>query len=277
MYQIISTATSEDGFSTTIDAHLVVSYLDLSAMLDNAIVSDDTIDIQPGNYIGGDVWLPDEDDLENKGTINGTVKDEADVSIIWPTAEQLSTYYMEDVEGAPDCGPSIDVQFTNTIGPCYREGSLEVDNTGDPATLTLEDTVYITGDVEFKQAGSHNYTVDLNEQTIFAEGEINFPSNAVSITGSGCIIAVGDIDFQPSIASDEDEFVLVLSLEGEINFQPSGNFTGCVAGNVHVQLQPGNEIYWIDPEGKGLNVPWGANDGKLPPVTGLSIRSWEIE
>ena len=109
------------------------------------------------------------------------------------------------------------------------------------------------------------------------EGAISFPSQHVTIAGSGCIIAVGDIDFQPSIASGEDEFVLVLSLEGEVAFQPSGNFTGCVAGNVHVQLQPGNEIYWTDPEGKGLNVPWGVGDiDELPPVTGTRIESWEI-
>jgi hypothetical protein len=286
-YQILSAAVTDDGggtaaigSSTTIDAHLSVSYLDLSALLDNAIISDDTIDIQPNNYIGGDVWLPDEEDLETSPgvTINGTVKDSDDMMITWPTAEQLSTYYMEDVEDAPDCGPSIDVQYTNTTGPCYRQGSLTVDNTGDHATLTLEGTVYVMGDATFAQAGVHGYTINLNEQTVFAEGNIGFPSNAVTISGSGCIIAVGDINFQPSIASDGDDFVLVLSVEGEVGFQPSGNFTGCVAGNVHVQLQPGNEIYWTSPEGKGLNVPWGAGDiNELPPVTGTRIESWEIE
>jgi hypothetical protein len=288
-YQILSTAVTDDGGgtaaiggSTTIDAHLSVSYLDLAALLDNAIISDDTIDIQPNNYIGGDVWLPNEEDLETSPgvTINGTVKDSDDVTITWPTAEQLSTYYMDEVEGAPDCGPSIDVGHTNTTGPCYREGSLAVDNTGDPgATLTLEGTLYLTGDGAFEQAGAtHPYVVDLNEQTVFVEGAISFPSQHVTISGSGCIIAVGDINFQPSIASDGDDFVLVLSVEGEVSFQPSGNFTGCVAGNVHVQLQPGNEIYWTSPEGKGLNVPWGVGDiNELPPVTGTRIESWEIE
>jgi hypothetical protein len=286
-YQVLSTAVTDDGGgtaaiggSTTIDAHLSVSYLDLSALLDNAIISDDTIDIQPNNYIGGDVWLPHEEDLETSPgvTINGTVKDSEDMVIAWPTAEQLSSYYMEDVEGAPDPGPSIDVGYTNTTGPCFRQGSLTVDNTGDPATLTLEGTVYVTGDAAFAQAGFRDYTINLNEQTVFAEGNIGFPSNVVTISGSGCIIAVGDINFQPSIASDGDDFVLVLSVEGEVSFQPSGNFTGCVAGNVHVQLQPGNEIYWTSPEGKGLNVPWGVGDiNELPPVTGTRIESWEIE
>jgi len=278
-YQILSTATSDDGSSTTIDAHLVVSHLDLSALLDNAIVSQDTITIQPGTEVNGDVWLPiyDDEHLVNKGTINGTVKDEEDGSMTWPTYEQLSTYYMDDVEGAPDPGPSIDVKYTNTIGPCYREGSLGIDNTGDPATLVLEGTVYVTGDLEFEQSGSNNYTVDLNGNTIFVEGEIEFPSQHVIISGSGCIIAVGDIYFQPAIASGEDDFVLVLSITGEVQFNPSGEFTGCIAGDAHVQLQPGSTLDWISPEGKGLDFPMGVGDiDELPPVTGLKVLSWEI-
>jgi hypothetical protein len=284
-YRILSIAVTDDGggtaaidSSTTIDAYLSVSYLDLSALLDNAIISNDTIDIQPNNAVNGSVWLPDRDYLEihDPADINGEVLDSNNTTIDWPTYEQLSTYYLEDVEGAPDPGPSIDVQYTNTIGPALVNGDLSIDNTGDPATLVLEGTVYVRGDANFAQSGSHNYTVDLNGETIFAEGSINFPSNSVTISGSGCIIAVGNIDFQPSIASGEDDFVFVFSITGEVNFQPSGDFTGCIAGDAHVQLQPGNTISWISPEGKGLNVPWGAGDDKMPPVTGLRILSWEI-
>jgi hypothetical protein len=283
-YRIISIAATDDGggtaaidSGTTIDAYLSVSYLDLSAILDNAIISQDTITIQPGNEVNGDVWLPDSDDLTNKGSINGTVKDSNNMTIDWPTSEDLSTWYLADVEGTPDPGPFIDIKDTKTIGPCYREGSLVVDNTGDPDTLVLEGTVYVRDDANFWQAGSHNYTINLNGYTIFAEGSIDFPSNVVTISGSGCIIAVGDINFQPSIASGEDDFVLVFSITGQTYFHPSGDFTGCVAGNVHVQLQPGCTINWISPEGKGLDVPWGAgDDDKLPPVTGLRILSWEI-
>ena len=290
-YQILSTAaTLDEGGTaaiagiTAIDAHLVVSYLDLSALLDNAIVSNSTIDIQPNNYINGDVWLPDKDDLDISPTseIDGNVKDSNNMTIDWPTYEQLSPYYLEYVEGAPDPCPgspescSIDVEDTNTIGPCYREGSLTVDNTVDPATLLLQGTVYVTGDLEFEQSGaSKNYTVDLNKQTIFVEGSIGFPSNVVSVSGPGCIIAVGNIDFHPSVVGND--FVFVYSITGTVDFQPSGNFTGCIAGKAHVQLQPGNTISWISPEGKGLNVPWGAgNFTKLPPVTGTRIESWEI-
>jgi len=261
--------------ATTVESYVSFSYMDFSSLLDHAIVSFDTIDIQPNNYIDGDVWLPDEEDLNNKGEITGEVKDNDDLSITWPTAEQLSAYYYDDVEGTYDPGPSIDVTYTNTIGPCYREGSLTVDNTGDPATLVLEGTVYVTGDLEFRQSGaSHNYTVDLNGHTIFAEGSIDFPSNVVGISGPGCILAVGDINFQPSIAGND--FVLVLSITGIVEFHPSGDFTGCVAGNVHVDLLPNSEIYWISPEGKGLDFP-GADGGEEPPsIDVMSIESWEI-
>jgi len=286
-YRILSLAATNDSggtasidSSTTIDAHLSVSYLDLSALLDNAIVSNNTIGIKPGNEVNGDIWLPDEEDLETPPhwSHNGTVKDEDDMTIDWPTYEQLSTYYLDDMDGAPDPGASIDVQYIQTIVTAYRNGDLAIDNTGDPATLVLEGTVYVTGNLEFRQSGSHNYTIDLNGETIFVEGYISFASDHIAISGSGCIIAVDYINFQPSITGGEDDFVLVFSITGEVNFQPSGDFTGCIAGDTHVQLQPGSSISWIDPEGKGLNVPWGAGDmDKLPPVTGLSILSWEIK
>jgi hypothetical protein len=281
-YQIVSTATSQDGSGTTVDAHLSVSYLDLSGFLDNAIVSDDTITIKGDTIVNGDVWLPDEEDLyvDDHVTLNGTVKDEDDVSLVWPTAEQFSSYYLEDVEGAYDPGSFVDIKDLDpkTIGPWYRDGSLVVDNTGDPDTIVLEDTIYVVGSLQFSQPGaSHNYTINLNGQTIFVGGDFALASTSISIFGSGCIIAVGDINFQPNIIGEGDDFVLVMSITGETFFHPSGDFTGCIVGDTEVQLQPGCTIDWISPEGKGLDFPLGVgDDDRLPPVTGLSVFSWEI-
>jgi len=67
-------------------------YGDFSVLLDNAITSYGTISLQPATVVNGDVWLPDEEDLDNKGNINGDVKDSDDVLITWPTAEQFSAY-----------------------------------------------------------------------------------------------------------------------------------------------------------------------------------------
>jgi hypothetical protein len=280
-YHIISTV-SEDGSSTTIDTHLSVSYMDLSAFLENAIVSDNTITLKGATIVDGDVWLPDEEDLlvDSHVTLNGTVRDQDDYELVWPTAEQFSTYYMEDVEGAYDPGSFIDIKdlYPKTIGPWYREGSLGVDNTGDPATLVLGDTIYVDGNLEFIQPGaSHNYSIDLDGHTIFVAGDFTLASTSISVVGSGCIIAVGDINFQPNIVGEGDDFVLVMSITGETFVHPSGDFTGCIVGDAHVQLQPGSTISWISPEGKGLDVPLGVgDDDRLPPVTGLGIESWEI-
>ncbi len=288
-YRILSTVVTDDAGgtadtvnSTTIDAHLSVSYMDLSALLDYAIISNDTIDIQPNNDINGDVWLPDEEDLElgSHVSINGTVYNSTERPLTWPEAEGLSAYYLQDVGGAVDPGNFIDIKYLNpkTIGPWYREGSLAVDNTGDPVTVVLEDTIYATGDLEFWQpSDDYNYTIDLNGQTIFAEGSISFASQHIGISGSGCIIAVGNVNFQPAITSGGDDFVLVMSITGQTYFHPSGDFTGSIVGDSQVQLQPGCTIDWISPEGKGINVPWGPGDyDKLPPVSGIRILSWEI-
>jgi hypothetical protein len=279
-YQILSKATGTDGSSTTIEAYLSVSYLDLSALLDNAIVSYDTIDIQPGNTVNGDVWLPDEDDLETSPGVNitGEVKDEDDMIITWPTVEQLSGYYWDDVK---DLEPYLDGYVINippgtteedpyAIGPLSAAGDLTIKGSG---WIRLEGTIYVKGTLDFNPTPSIN--INLNAQTIFAEGEIEILPG-VTLYGSGCIIAVGDINFQPAIQGDD--FVLVMSITGEVEFHPSGDFTGCIAGNTHVQLQPGCTINWISPEGKGLDYPMGVgDDDKLPPVTGLSILSWQIQ
>ena len=288
-YRITSIAITDDGgdtasiSATTVEAYVSPLVMDFSALLDHAIVSYNTIGVKPGDVVNGDIWLPNEDDLtiqpastEPEAVINGTIKDNDDMTITWPTAEQLSGYYLNDVDPSnPYPYNSIDITYTKDIGPCYIEEDFEVDNTGDPDTLVLNGTVYVAGDLEFRQSGSHGYTINLNGQTIFAEGGIYFPSHRVSILGSGCIIAVGDVYFHPGIASGGDDFVLVLSIEGEVDFQPSGDFTGCVAGNTHVQLQPGCTINWIDPEGKVINFPMGGGNNQSS-TSGLRIDSWEV-
>jgi Flp pilus assembly pilin Flp len=287
MYKITSVAmTDGEGgggvaaidSSTAVEAYVSFSYMDLSSLLDHAIVSYDTIDLQPGNLVIGDVWLPDENNLEihDPADITGDVKDSNNMTLTWPTDDQLSAYYYEDVEDTYDPGLFIDVKYTKTIGPCYRDGDMVVDNTGESDTLILDGTVYVRDDVQFSQAGSHGYTINLNGNTIFAGGSIDFPSNAVTISGSGCIIAVGNVNFQPAIASAEDDFVLVMSITGRTDFHPSGDFTGCVAGNTEVQLQPGCTINWINPEGKNLNFPGMEGGENPPPINVMKIESWEI-
>jgi Tfp pilus assembly protein PilX len=288
-YKITSVAATVDdggtaaiGSTTAVESYISFSYMDFSSLLDNAIVSYDTIKIQPNNVVNGDVWLPiaDEEHLVNKGIINGTVKDEEDVELIWPTAEQLSPYYWKDVEhleteAYPD-GYVIDITGTSeeapyVIGPLLAAGDLTINGDG---WIELNGTVYLKGTLFTNPTPEIH--IALEGHTIFAEGDIKL-NPGVWLHGSGCIIAVGDIVFQPNLDTEGENFVLVMSLEGEVQFNPGTDFTGCVAGNVDVQLQPGNTINWVSPEGKGLNFPMGgSDDDELPPIDIMNIESWEI-
>jgi Flp pilus assembly pilin Flp len=290
-YKITSVAiTDGDGgggiaaidSATAVESYVSILYMDFSALLDNAIVSDDTIKIQPNNVVNGDVWLPiaDEEHLINKGVINGTIKDEEVISIIWPTAEQLAPYYWKDVEhleteAYPD-GYVIDITGTSeedpyVIGPLLAAGDLTINGNG---WIKLDGTIYLKGTLFTNPTPEIH--IALEGHTVFAEGDIKL-NPGVWLYGSGCIIAVGDIVFQPNLDTEGENFVLVMSLEGELQFNPGTDFTGCVAGNVDVQLQPGNTINWISPEDKGLDFPMGADGGEEPPpVNVVNIESWEI-
>jgi hypothetical protein len=295
IYRILATAIAEDGgntaaidSSTTVESYLSVAYMDFSSLLDYAIVSQHEIIVRPNNYVDGDVWLPNGDDLTAKeDAIGGEVYDSVTGNVTWPGAGDLSSYYLEDVDpDDPYLPGSVDVNDTKTMVPCYREGDLTIDNTGAPDTLTLGGTIYVhDGDLVFAQAGGNDYTIDLNGQTIFVEGDFTCASQSIGIAGSGCIIATGNIIFQPSVTSEPDDFVLILSIGvgSSVTVQPNGSFTGCIAGNDVVTLQPGDPhdeftLAWTDPEGKNLNFPMGIGDdsNELPPVIGLRIDSWEI-
>jgi len=293
-FKITSTAATVDATntaaivsSTGVEAYVSPSYMDFSSLLDNAIVSQDTVWIKGDTVINGDVWLPDKDEpdklkLDPNATINGTVKDEDSMSITWPTFGQLSAYYWEDVkhletESYPDgyvlnipSGTSQDAPYI--VGPLLAAGDLTIKGDG---WIKLDGTVYAKGTL------SANPTPDihiaLEGHTVFAEGDINL-NPGVWLHGSGCIIARYDIDFLPNLDSEGENFVLVLSLEGLVKFNPGTDFTGCLAGNVDVQLQPNNTLSWVSPEGKGLDLPMGTGDdpNELPPVSGVKIESWEL-
>jgi hypothetical protein len=292
-YKITSTAATDGGggvaalpSSTAVEAYLGVRYMDFSSLLDNAIVSQNTITIQPNNYVEGDVWLPDEGGLtvypasaDVDDVIYGEVKDSEDMVITWPPYDQLSSYYREDVKDLdpyPDTVLSVPSGTTQDapyiLEPLLAVGGLTMQGSG---WVRLDGTVYVKDGSLFTNPTPEIH-LDLNGHTIFAEGNITL-NPGVWLHGSGCIIARYDIDFQPNLDTEGESFVLVLSLEGTVTFNPGTSFTGCVAGKVNVQLQPGNTLSWVSPDDKGLDFPMGVGGSdELPPVTGSDIVSWKV-
>lgn len=263
-YRIDSIATSPDGHNTEIE--VLLSCLNFSNLLEGAITSNGDVTIR-NSTVNGNVYYADE------AYITGSTLDPPqpikETQTNWPTWDDLAPFYWDDVEGHNYAGPNPlyinQLPRPPTLGPTYVNGSLTIDNSGkDPLTLTLTGTIYVTGNLIFAQ--SKNYTLDLNGHTIFvhgtegAEWAIDFPSNSVTIEGSGCIIANGNIRFMPGIASSPTDFVLVMSLTGTTYMKPGGNFYGSLVGSAEVEMQNGY-LEWNDPGDNNLNFPYNWQTG----------------
>ena len=268
IYLINSTATSDDGGSTTVESYVSLP-MDFSNLLDNAIVSDGDAIIRNSD-ISGNITYGGDLTVTGTGGINGTASQE---SLDWPTAADLSGFYADEVEGQDYPYHSIDVQDYNSIGPLYRDGSLSVDNTGSPGTLQLNGTVYVTGDLDIGTT-RHDFTLVLNNQTIYCEGNI-WVGGKCTVTGSGCIIAAGDATVKPGMESSPDDFILVMSLTGKVDFQPTGDFYGCLAGDAEVEIKNG-DLTWADPSVHDLNFPMDDGDGGTGGGE-LCVLSWQTK
>ena len=256
-FKIVSTAIG-DGSGTQVEAYVsgVSKYGDYSGILGNVVISQDEADIK------GDVYYP-----EGHGPVENYGGD-------WPTAEELAEFYWLDVKGGMHYyeDTAIDLKGTSCppgpiyingeavdcpsgLGPLYIDGKLTINNSVNPeATLTLDGTLYITGDTLIEP--TKNLIIDLNGHTIFVESSsTNPPKEALYIKGKcgvrgpGVIIAVGDIYFEPNIEAGGTDPVFIMSVEGTTTLKPGGDFYGSIAGSVEVELYPGTSLYY--PEGDG--------------------------
>jgi hypothetical protein len=287
-YKITSLASTDAGggvaalpSSTAVEAYLGVQYMDFSSLLDNALVSDNSIIIKNNVSVTGNVTSGGTVDCKSEDVV-GTITKNADLT--WPTAEQLSAYYGDDVEGLDPPFPythPLNIAGTDiTLEALYRDGPWTIYNgSNTPATVTLSGTVYVTGILDLGTE-KQDFTLDLNGHSIFVEETVSVGERC-TIIGSGCIIAVGDVYFAPKgDVGSETDFVLLMSLGGTMTLQPSGTFYGCVAGNALVEAKSGYNATIINRglgEGEGLDFPMGVGGtDELPPVTGTDIVSWKV-
>jgi Tfp pilus assembly protein PilX len=275
-YQVESTATN-DGSGTKIEAYVSATTVtgNFSGILENVITS-------PCDYTLGGPTQVDPPEGEEHGP-------EANYPGDWPTGEILSEMYWDSVKDYPYTSGTLDVKdYAAGIGPLYRDGTLDIENTGTAgSTVQLTGTVYVTGDTLIGMTDKA-FTLDLNEQTIFVlsdsgaapEDDPCNPGNEYALkigtkctlTGSGCIIAVGGIEFKPNLAFTEGDFVFVLSLGGKTYMQPNGDFYGTLAGSAEVYIQNG-DAHWFDSPfiDEGLNFPYTAVVNRFD-----TIASWDV-
>jgi hypothetical protein len=241
-YKITSIATTDSNSSTIIESYIHISMY--PAFFDNAITSKNDVTIRPGGEVYGTVQYGGE--LDNKGTITGDTI-QAPVPD-WPTVEELSDFYWVDdvISGSTINISSGTEENPYLIGPGHTTGDLTITGTGVAA---LNGTLYVQGSLTVMPGSA----LMLNSETIYADVDITLQPGT-DLYGPGCVIAAGDINFQPNLMTGEEAYVLLMSIEGTLQFQPNNDFYGSVAGDVEVLLQPDAGLYWVDP-GDGLDYP----------------------
>ena len=272
VYKIDSVASADSSY-TAIESY-VTHGGGFGFILDNAITTPGDLTLQPGVEVDGNIMCGNPEDQDEEYGAEEYVGD-------WPTAEDFIDFYLDDVDvNDPFPDELINLNGTDwtTPGPIYRDGDLKIINSSNtPATLTLTNTVYVTGKFEIQNTKS--FTLNLAGQTIFVESNSGYPPGAINISdndcgieGSGCIIAVGDIYFKPNMQTTEEDFVLVMSIDGTVQFQPSGDFYGSVAGDVSIYLAPNCTLTWREPEEGEVSFPGFGDD-----TTGkdLKVRTWQ--
>jgi hypothetical protein len=265
-YRVVSTATG-DGSETEIDAYVTgeSKYGDYWGIMDNVLTSLGEITLQPGANV-----TPSEGDHSPLEYYGGG----------WPEIWELEDFYGQQVEDEdPYPFGTIDLDGVDMdLEPLYRDGELEIVNSSNtPATLTLNGTVYVTGDTLIGKTGK-DFTLDLNDHTIFVASDSSDPQKALwiggqcNIVGPGVIVAIGDIYFEPNIEAGMTEPIFIMSITGDTFLQPGGDFYGSVAGDVEVQLQPGTSVNYPEEESwyDGYNFLIGVQ--QLIYI----IYSWEV-
>ena len=265
-YRVVSTATG-DGSGTEIDAYVTgeSKYGDYWGIMDNVLTSMGEITLKPGTNV-----TPSDGDHAPLEYYGGG----------WPEIWELEDFYGQQVEDEdPYPFGTIDLNGVDMdLGPLYRDGTLEIVNSSNtPATLTLTGTIYITGDTLIGKTGK-DFTLDLNDHTIFVASNSSDPQKALwiggkcTIEGPGCIVAIGDIYFEPNIEAGMTEPIFIMSITGDTFLQPGGDFYGSIAGNVEVQLQPGTSVNYPEEE------DWYDSYNFLIGIQQLIYRiySWEV-
>jgi len=268
-YKITSTA-SDDGNSTTIECY-ISSSLDFSWLFDNAITSPGTITLKNNTDVTGGIISPTKPDYPDRYDY-WTQDDLAN----WPTAEEFSAFYWEQVKDlSPESNPwDIDVSSGTMDEPCpigpsgsaLAPGDLNISGGG---VAKLNGTIYVKDNLVVKDS----CTINLNGQTIYVEGNIEL-KNGCTFLGSGCIIAGGRIDFKTNGKTDPDGFIFLMSMTDDVILHNADSIYGCVAGNVDVELKNGCDLTLTDVPEDGLNFPSGGGGGSSSQ---LEILTYTID
>ena len=261
-WRIDSTAGSSDGHSTELNC-----YLEKVSILPNAI-SADQVEIQSSVIINGNVqWVSKP--FKNNGIINGEIINEA---IIWPAIEDVSAFYLEQVQGAPTHEGDLDLNLgpetladPYSLGPIYINGNLNI-NSNSEGAVRLDGNVYAEGAVYL----GPDTTIYMNNFTIFTNGSFTVNTWSELVSEYGCIVAKEYITLYTNF--EPNSYIVAWSVQGAINIVTMGEFNGAALGYDYVWVGSGTTFNWsVPPSGLAL-PPIGSGESALRMV---GLESYE--
>jgi hypothetical protein len=240
-YKITSIATGDDGTGTTIVSYVSVEEQISLVTLANALISHGDLKGSGWNEVdGGAIYVNDllnwDDGQGDPPTHEGEIPD-------WPDAEELKATYWEDVkELAPYPADIITCDTDTSLGPLYRDGDLEIIWGSSDVTITLEGTIYVTGNLKLNP--TQNAVLDMNGHTIFVEGKIDDIGSNLVFSGSGAVQAIGDVIIASNVTSDPLAYLLVMSVSAMLKAGSDNQFYGTVAGYTLVEVGSDNDFLY---------------------------------
>ena len=203
---------------------------------------------------------------------------DVDLSEAWPSAGQLDSYYDNPddeldildlsisgdhmvVGSAMELGPGKTSAYTPGVPPTAAEpgmGLLIDTATGD--IVKLAGTLLVTGNLDAQDG-----TIDLNNQVLYVRGDITVGTR-VEFTGSGVIIALGAVVFQPNIvAGDAGDASIILHYNGttwmgmdnpDMTMADLNDVWGTSASNVYAVANMGKLLHYYDPPSASKPLHW---------------------
>ena len=253
-YKITSTATNNDeSTSTTIESYVKIETEDIPLYASNALVSNGDLSGGSDTYVeGGTIYTGE---LDIGGEWSGDYPEPVPEIPDWPVAQDLIDFYLQDVDVSdPYPDDVISITEATELGPLYWSGDkLEIKADVDDVTLTLTGTIYVQGEVVFN-FGNTNCWIDLNGQTIFSEGTMDYHdisvTSGVQFDGSGAILATGgDIYIASDVSTtfgdpDDPNYILCMAVDGKLDMQSTSTWHGSLAGNTVITVQSnGSFVY----------------------------------
>jgi hypothetical protein len=273
-YRILSIATTPDtGSSTTVESYVeLVPGIELN-ILGGALVSRSDITLGKELTVNGDVFYCG--DLTYEGShqvINGTLNETCPVPFPTPDEDSETAQAFKDraMAGEPpheddmvhiddDGNVVVDDDGSASWGPTYIAGNLTI---GARATITLGGVLYVEGWINWRDDcyhGDKEITIT-GTGSVVAGGDICFGSLAdYTLTGNSVIMSLnGDIVLEKETEGDVI-VALIYAPNGHIDILKHFSVHGQVVGN-SVSVQ--DSSYTYVPVG-GSDSPWDLPGGRL--------------